>query len=89
LKVKQAVRLLRQDPTLHAEIEASNPHVPAALEAAARAAAELREAVAAGDREGFMALFEEAAGFFGTLAEEDYRELTRLFMATCAAEESG
>lgn len=88
LKLKQAARLLRQDPALYAEIEARNPEVPSALYILARVITDLREAVLSGDIESFSALFGEAAEYFATLSEADYRDLTRQFLAACQAEEA-
>jgi prephenate dehydrogenase len=88
LKLKQAARILRQDPILYAQIEANNPEVPSALYTLTRAQAELREAALSGNIEAFGALFHEAAEFFAGLSEADYRDLTRQFIEACQAEES-
>jgi len=88
LKLKQAARLLRQDPTLYAEIEARNPDVPSALYILSRASTELREAILSGHIEAFGALFAEAAAYLAQLSEEDYRDLTRQFLEACRQEEA-
>jgi prephenate dehydrogenase len=92
IKLKQAARLLRQDGALYAEIEAANPHTPRTLGVLAESSTALIKAIASaprgGSAEAFKALFDEAAAFFATLPEADYRELTSQFVLACQQEES-
>ena len=88
LKVAQAARMLRQDPTLYAEIESRNPDVPSVLYSLARTSAELREAILSGNPDAFAAVFAEAADYFAQISDADFDILNRRYFDTQEKKES-
>ena len=66
-------RLFAQDPDLYAEIEMTNPHGAEARLRFREAAEELDALLAAGDRDGFRALFGEVDDWFGDFDDEALR----------------
>ncbi|UCD75338.1 MAG: hypothetical protein JSV91_00165, partial [Phycisphaerales bacterium] len=63
-------RHFAQSPDLYASIQMSNPATKEVTEAFARAARELQETAARGDRTAFRRMFEEVSAFFGPFTDQ-------------------
>lgn len=66
-------RLFAQDPALYAEIEMANPRAAEVRRHFIEAAHRLEDILQAGDRQGFEALFAEAASYFSAFSAEAMR----------------
>ncbi|MDA1196544.1 MAG: prephenate dehydrogenase/arogenate dehydrogenase family protein [Nanoarchaeota archaeon] len=65
-----AGRILNQDPELYADVELLNEHVTPILKAYIADATHLLSLIEAGDREGFVDYFNEAADYLGVFKDE-------------------